>query len=103
MAGGSFSDNLRRCCYGRLDKAIYERALAAPLSYFSWIGCALMGGRQAGKAPGFGPGIRRFESFPPSTALMGAAIFTRGQFTNWRSRVEIEDFPRLGTYRESTA
>jgi hypothetical protein len=26
----------------------------------------LLGGRQAGKAPGFGPGIRRFESFPPS-------------------------------------
>ena len=25
-----------------------------------------LGGRQAGKAPGFGPGIRRFESFPPS-------------------------------------
>jgi hypothetical protein len=27
-----------------------------------------LGGRQAGKAPGFGPGIRRFESFPPSQA-----------------------------------
>jgi hypothetical protein len=26
----------------------------------------VLGGRQAGKAPGFGPGIRRFESFPPS-------------------------------------
>ena len=26
----------------------------------------MLGGRQAGKAPGFGPGIRRFESFPPS-------------------------------------
>ena len=29
-----------------------------------------LGGRQAGKAPGFGPGIRRFESFPPSQLML---------------------------------
>ncbi len=27
---------------------------------------AAVGGRQVGKAPDFGSGIRRFESFPPS-------------------------------------
>ncbi len=35
-------------------------------------GIPLLGGRQAGKAPGFGPGIRRFESFPPSHREPGA-------------------------------
>ena len=28
-----------------------------------------MGGRQVVKAPGFGSGIRRFESYPPSVDL----------------------------------
>lgn len=36
------------------------------MSYSSLTQIIVMGGRQAGKAPGFGPGIRRFESFPPS-------------------------------------
>ena len=35
----------------------------------------MLGGRQAGKAPGFGPGIRRFESFPPSQSeSFGAGV-----------------------------
>ena len=37
----------------------------------------LLGGRQAGKAPGFGPGIRRFESFPPSHRMRRERIDDR--------------------------
>jgi hypothetical protein len=33
------------------------------------VGVGMMGGSQAGKAPVFGTGMRRFESFPPSIAL----------------------------------